>query len=214
MDYDALRLKMVEDQIASRGIDDPRILAAFRKVPRHLFIEESMRGRAYGDYPLPIGDKQTISQPYTVAVMTQALELKGQEKILEVGTGSGYQTAILLELVDAVYSIERIDSLADQAEKLLKELGYSRFSIHLTDGSRGWPEEAPFNAILVAAGAPKIPKSLVDQLAPNGRLVIPVGDEYVQTMMRITKLKSGKIKEEDLGSFRFVGLIGEQGWKR
>ena len=203
---------MVEEQIVSRGIKDPRVIAAMKKVPRHLFVEEALQSQAYNDHPLPIGEKQTISQPYMVAIMTEALQLKEKGKVLEIGAGSGYQTAILAELAEKVFSIERIRSLAIKARQLLYELGYFNVEIKIFDGTHGWVEETPFDAIIVTAGAPDIPQPLLDQLAMDGRLVIPVGDAYVQDLMRVTKTKEG-IKKEDLGGCRFVKLIGKYGWE-
>lgn len=212
IDFPKARLKMVEEQIVSREIKDPRVIAAMKKVPRHLFVEEALQSQAYSDHPLPIGEKQTISQPYMVAIMTEALLLKGKEKVLEIGAGSGYQTAILAELAEKVFSIERIRSLAIKARQLLYELGYFNIEIKIFDGTYGWVEEAPFDAIIVTAGAPDIPQPLVDQLAIDGRLVIPVGDAYVQDLIRVTKMKEG-VKKEALGGCRFVKLIGKYGWE-
>ncbi len=203
---------MVEEQIVSRGIKDPRVIAAMKKVPRHLFVEEALQSQAYSDHPLPIGEKQTISQPYMVALMTEALQLKGNEKVLEIGAGSGYQSAILAELAERVFSIERIRALAIKARQLLYELGYINIEIKIFDGTYGWAEEAPFDGIIVTAGAPDIPQPLVDQLVMDGRLVIPVGDAYVQDLIRVTKTK-GEMKKEDLGGCRFVKLIGKYGWE-
>ena len=203
---------MVEEQIIGRGIKDSRAIAAMKKVPRHLFVEEALQSQAYSDHPLPIGDKQTISQPYIVALMTEALKLEGREKVLEIGTGSGYQTAILAELAAKVFSIERIRSLAINARKLIYELGYLNVEIKFSDGTSGWAEESPFNAIIVTAGAPEIPQPLVDQLAIGGRLVVPVGDPYSQDLLRIIKTEQG-MKKEDLGGCRFVKLIGRHGWE-
>ncbi len=211
--YKERRRRMVEKQIHKRGIKDPRVLHAFLQVPRHLFMDEALRDRAYEDHPLPIGKGQTISQPYTVAFMTEALKLDGDEKVLEVGSGCGYQTAILLELAPQVFAIERIASLARRSQKTLDSLGYTGFVLKVRDGTRGWPEYAPFDAIIVAAAAPHVPPSLKNQLVVGGRLVIPVGDKHVQGMIRITRLDEENFKEEDLGSFRFVGLIGAEGWK-
>lgn len=211
VDFPKARLKMVEEQIISRGIQDPRVIAAMKKVPRHLFVEEALQGQAYSDHPLPIGEKQTISQPYMVALMTEALQLTGKEKVLEIGAGSGYQTAILAELAGKVYSIERIRSLAIKARQLLYELGYYNVEIKIFDGTYGWLEESPFEAIMVTAGAPDVPKPLLDQLTMGGRLVIPVGDAFVQDLIRITKTEEG-IKKEDLGGCRFVKLVGKYGW--
>lgn len=202
---------MVEEQIVARGIRDPKVIAAMKKVPRHLFVEEALQNQAYSDHPLPIGEKQTISQPYMVALMTEALQLKGMEKVLEIGAGSGYQTAILAEIALKVFSIERIRSLAIQARKLLYELGYLNVEIKFSDGTLGWEEESPFEAILVTAGSPSVPQPLVDQLAVGGRLVIPVGEEVDQDLIRITKTEEG-IRRENLGGCRFVKLIGKYGW--
>lgn len=212
IDYSKARLKMVEEQIVARGIKDSRLIEAMKKVPRHLFVEEALQGQAYSDHPLPIGEKQTISQPYMVALMTEALLLRGKEKVLEIGTGSGYQTAILAELAEKVFSIERIRSLAIRARELLYRLGYYNFEIKIFDGTLGWVEKSPFDAIIVTAGAPDIPQSLVDQLTMGGRLVIPVGDAFVQDLIRVTKTEEG-LKKEDLGGCRFVKLIGKYGWE-
>jgi len=212
IDFPKARMKMVEEQIASRGIKDAGLIAAMKKIPRHLFVEEALQSQAYTDHPLPIGEKQTISQPYMVALMTEALLLTGKEKVLEIGTGSGYQTAILAEMCEKVYSVERIRPLAIRARKLLYELGYFNVEIKIFDGTFGWTEESPFDAILVTAGSPDIPQPLVDQLAMGGRLVIPVGDAFVQDLFRVTKTKEG-VKREDLGGCRFVKLIGKYGWE-
>ena len=174
-DIPRARLRMVEEQIVARGIKDQRVIAAMGKVPRHLFVEEALQSQAYSDHPLPIGEKQTISQPYMVALMTEALELTGKEKVLEIGTGSGYQTAILAECAAKVFSIERIRSLAIKARKLLLELGYFNIEVKFSDGTFGWLEEGPFDAIMVTAGAPDIPQPLIDQLKVGGRMAIPVG---------------------------------------
>ncbi len=203
---------MVQTQLVARGIGDVRVLEAMGKVPRHLFVDEAMRDQAYSDYPLPIGEKQTISQPYIVALMTEALELKGHEKVLELGTGSGYQAAILAELADRVFSIERIPSLAYRANQILQKLGYKNVIIRVTDGTLGWPEEAPFDGILVTAGAPRIPQTLVDQLALGGRLVIPVGDRLSQELIKVNRTPDGIVKES-LGGVRFVDLVGKWGWE-
>jgi len=203
---------MVEEQIASRGIKDDKLIAAMKKIPRHLFLEEALQNQAYSDHPLPIGEKQTISQPYMVALMTEALLLTGKEKVLEIGTGSGYQTAILAELSEKVFSVERIRSLAIRARKLLYELSYFNVEIKIFDGTFGWIEESPFDAIMVTAGSPDIPQPLIDQLSIGGRLVIPVGDALVQDLFRVTKTGEG-VKKEDLGGCRFVKLIGKYGWE-
>lgn len=212
IDLNKARAKMVREQLIPRGINDLRVLAAMGKVPRHLFMEEALWGEAYNDYPVPIGDRQTISQPYIVALMTQFLELKGQEKVLEIGTGSGYQTAILAELSHKVYSIERIRSLYQKARKILDQLNYFNVILKVYDGTQGWTAESPFDAIMVTAASPEIPSPLLEQLALNGRMIIPVGDRYSQTLKKITKRETG-FEEEDLGGVRFVSLIGEHGWK-
>jgi protein-L-isoaspartate(D-aspartate) O-methyltransferase len=212
IDFSKARLKMVEEQIVSRGIKDVKLIAAMKKIPRHLFVEEALQNQAYNDHPLPIGEKQTISQPYMVALMTEALLLTGKEKVLEIGTGSGYQTAIVAELSEKVFSVERIRSLAIRARKLLYELGYFNVEIKIFDGTFGWVEEGPFDAIVVTAGSPDIPQPLIDQLAMGGKLVIPVGDAFVQDLFRVTKIEEG-VKKEDLGGCRFVKLIGKYGWE-
>ena len=211
VDFTRARLKMVEEQVISRGIRDPKVIAAIRKVPRHLFVEEALQTQAYSDRPLPIGEKQTISQPYMVALMTETLELTGRERILEIGAGSGYQTAILAEIGKKVFSIERVLSLTMRARTLLLDLGYSNIEVKFSDGTQGWAEESPFDAIIVTAGSPDIPRPLLDQLAVGGRLVIPVGDELVQDLIRMTKTEEG-IKKENFGGCRFVKLIGKYGW--
>jgi len=212
IDFPKARLKMVEEQLTSRGIKDAGLIAAMKKIPRHLFVEEALQSQAYTYHPLPIGEKQTISQPYMVALMTEALLLTGKEKVLEIGTGSGYQTAILAEMSEKVFSIERIRPLAIRARKLLYELGYFNVEIKIFDGTFGWAEESPIDAILVTAGSPDIPQPLIDQLAPGGRLVIPVGDAFVQELFRVTKTEA-EVKKEDLGGCRFVKLIGKYGWQ-
>ncbi len=203
---------MVEEQIIGREIKDPRVIAAMKKVPRHLFVEEALQNQAYNDRPLPIGEKQTISQPYMVALMTEALMLKGKEKVLEIGSGSGYQTAILAELAQEVFSVERIRTLAVRARKILYELGYFNVEIKIFDGTFGWVEKSPFDAIMVTAGSPDIPQPLYEQLSMGGRLVIPIGDENIQDLFRITKTEGG-MKKEDLGGCRFVKLVGKYGWE-
>lgn len=212
MEYATARNRMVESQLISRGIKDPRVLDAMRKVPRHRFVEEALVSQAYNDHPLPIGEKQTISQPYMVALMTEALELQGKERVLEIGTGSGYQTAILAELAEKIYSIERIRTLSTKAQRTLDKLGYFNVVLKVGDGSLGLKEEAPFDAIIVTAGSPEVPQPLVDQLAMEGRLVVPVGDRYTQSLMKIIRVKEG-ITKTDLGGCRFVSLLGTHGWK-
>lgn len=213
--YKKQRSRMVETQIKSRGISDSRVLMAMENVPRHLFIDEGLIDQAYTDSPLPISEKQTISQPYIVALMTQALELNGKERILEIGTGSGYQTAILASLAERVFSIERIAPLAVKARKILDRLNYYNVAIRVGDGSYGWKEESPFDAIITTAAAPEIPQYLVEQLAVGGRLVVPIGGRDVQTLYKLTRLIENpqEIRKEDLGGCRFVSLIGESGWK-
>jgi protein-L-isoaspartate(D-aspartate) O-methyltransferase len=205
----------VDGQIKARGITDTRVLKALETVPRHLFVDEGLIDQAYNDNPLPIGEKQTISQPYIVALMTQALELKGKERVLEIGTGSGYQAAILAQLADRVFSIERIAALASRSRKILDQLHYYNIAIRVGDGSYGWKEEAPFDAIITTAAAPGIPKYLIEQLVVGGRLIVPVGGRDVQTLYKLTRLSenTNDIKKEDLGGCRFVSLIGESGWK-
>jgi len=211
-----MRKKMVDSQLRSRGVRDERVLRAMEKIPRHLFVEEGLRDQAYSDHPLPIGERQTISQPYIVALMTEALSLEGTEKILEVGTGSGYQAAVLAELADRVFSIERIAKMADRARRILGALRYSNVLIKVGDGTYGWKDEAPFDGIIVTAGAPKVPETLVAQLAVGGRLVIPVGDRFTQTLFRVVRRSEepGDVVKEDLGGCRFVDLIGDHGWKK
>ncbi len=213
--YAKQRKKMVDSQIRSRGVRDERVLRAMEKIPRHLFIDEGLIDQAYNDNPLPIGEKQTISQPYIVALMTEALELKGREKVLELGTGSGYEAAILAELADRVFTVERLASLAQKARKLLESLNYYNVVIRVGDGTYGWREESPFDAIAVSAGSPSIPRMLVEQLAIGGRLVIPVGSRHSQSLIKLTRLSENldDVKREDLGGCRFVNLIGEHGWK-
>jgi protein-L-isoaspartate(D-aspartate) O-methyltransferase len=209
--YLAVREKMIQDQLVSRDIHDPRVLDAMRLVPRHRFVPEDLKESAYEDRPLPIGNEQTISQPYMVALMVQALELTGTEKVLEIGTGSGYETAILAELCAEVFSIERFPELALRAETLLATLGYRNIWIRSGDGSFGWPEHAPYDAIVVSAATPQIPRPLLEQLAPAGFFVLPMGVEQLQSLVRIRKTPSG-IREEYLGECRFVKLRGAHGW--
>ncbi len=211
VDYAIARERMVQEQLISRGISNPRVLEVMRRIPRHLFVEEALASRAYKDYTLPIGEKQTISQPYMVALMTEALELEGMERVLEIGTGSGYQTAILAELAAKVYSIERIKSLADRAQKLLDQLGYYNILIKVGDGSLGWKDEAPFDAIMVTAAAPYVPSPLLEQLGEGGRIVIPVGDAYSQILKKVIKTRE-YLRELNLASCVFVKLIGEHAW--
>jgi len=210
-DFNLSRERMVKNQLIARGIKDERVLQVMGKIPRHLFIEDALYGEAYNDHPVPIGEKQTISQPYIVALMTEALELKGNENTLEIGTGSGYQTAILAELSSRVYTIERIKSLLGNARKLLSQLGYDNILFKAFDGTLGWKEYAPFDAIMVTAGAPHLAKPLIDQLADNGRMIIPVGDRYSQELIKVIR-KGKDLEQESLGGCRFVNLIGAHGW--
>lgn len=212
MDYSIARRRMVETQIIGRGINDQRVVEAMLKVPRHQFVDEALRGHAYSDGPLPIGEKQTISQPYIVAAMSAALELTGDERILEIGAGSGYQTAVLAQLARRVYSIERISSLASRARRVLDQCGATNVNLKVGDGTLGWKEQAPFDGILVAAGAPVVPEDYLQQLETGGRLVMPVGDLETQTLLRVTKCEDGSFAEEQMMGCRFVPLIGEQGW--
>lgn len=202
---------MVEEQLIPRGIHDHATLQAMRTVPRHLFVDDAMYSCAYGDHPLPIGSGQTISQPYIVALMTEALQLKGNEKVLEIGTGSGYQAAILSRICERVYTIERVDSLLVRARKIFDKLHYHNIVSRIDDGTAGWPAEAPFDGILVTAGGPKIPGPLLDQLADPGRMVIPVGDQYVQELQLIEK-RNGTVDIRVIEQVRFVNLIGAHGW--
>jgi len=202
---------MVERQIRARGIRDPRLLAVFRSIPRHLFVPASEADQVYEDHPLAIGHGQTISQPYMVALMTDALALRGGERALEIGTGSGYQTAILARLVSEVYTIERVPELGAQARQTLGRLGFHNIHFRVGDGTLGWPEAAPFDCILVTAGAPRVPQSLTGQLADRGRLVMPVGGRGGQDLKRVTR-RGSELREESLGGCTFVQLIGREGW--
>jgi protein-L-isoaspartate(D-aspartate) O-methyltransferase len=206
------RERMVEEQLMRRGITDERVLAAMRRVPRHRFVDEGLQHRAYGDYPLPIGGEQTISQPYIVALMTSLLDLTGREKVLEIGTGSGYQTAVLAELSRRVCSIERLPRLAERARKLLESLGSANVWIRVGNGALGWPDEAPFDRILVAAAGPHVPPPLVDQLGEGGRLVAPVGDAESQTLTLVER-RSGDVHTRAVGDCRFVPLVGKYAWE-
>jgi protein-L-isoaspartate(D-aspartate) O-methyltransferase len=210
--YRLARERMVKTQLIPRGIKNKLVLDAMRLVPRDKFVEEAMVKEAYNDHPLPIGNKQTISQPYIVALMTEALELTGNEKTLEIGTGSGYQTAILAELSKKVYTIERIRDLMIKAKAILSELGYTNILFKGFDGTLGWEEYAPYDAIIVTAGAPKIPQPLMDQLSNGGRLIIPVGNRFSQDLIKITRTKKDYTRE-NLGGCRFVDLLGIHGWK-
>ena len=213
LDYARAREKMVKEQILDRGIRDPKVIDALTRIPRHLFVPEALAGRAYGDTALPIGEGQTITQPYMVAVMSAALNLQGSEKILEVGTGSGYQAAVLACLAERVYSVERIRGLLERARKALDRIQCHNVVTKLSDGSYGWEEEGPFDAILITAGAPSLPPPLLGQLKVGGTLVIPVGDRNCQRLMRIRKDCKG-YGQEDMMECNFVSLVGEYGWAK
>ncbi|MCM8779991.1 MAG: protein-L-isoaspartate(D-aspartate) O-methyltransferase [Candidatus Omnitrophica bacterium] len=208
MDFSALRKRMIEEQIKARGIRNQRVLSAFLKVPRHEFVPQEFQKSAYADYPLPIGEEQTISQPYIVALMTQSLELTGVEKVLEIGTGSGYQTAILAELAKEVYSIERFEKLAQNAKEVLDRLGYTNIKIKTGDGTLGWPEELPFDRIIVTAASSRIPEPLIEQLKDKGILVIPLGQAFGQTLTVACKNKEG-LKMESICGCVFVPMVGK-----
>lgn len=214
MNFATARRRMVERHIQGRGITDPLVIEAMGHVPRHLFVEEALQGQAYSDYPLPIGEKQTISQPHTVAMMTEALQLRGGEKVLEIGTGSGYQAAVLARIASRVYSVERFPTLARRARRILDAIGANNVNIRLSDGTSGWQDEAPFDAIIITAGAPTIPQQYLDQLAVGGRLVIPVGTLGAQVLKRVVRKGESDFVEENLLECRFVPLIGQYGWER
>jgi len=209
MDYEAARARLLE-QLGTE-IKDGRVLVAMAGVPRERFIPEQSRKEAYEDKPVPIGFKQTISQPYIIALMTQALELTGDEEVLEVGTGSGYQAAVLSRLARKVVTVERIGALAEAASRLLRELGYTNVEVHLAEETMGWQAQAPYPAIMVTAGVPRVPGELLAQLEVGGRLVIPIGSRYLQELCRITRRRDGNILEK-LGGCRFVPLIGKDAW--
>jgi len=211
--FKRLREEMVRTQIERRGVSDLNVLKAMRTVPRHLFVNEALMDQSHGDHPLPIGEQQTISQPYIVAEMTQALALDEDDRVLEIGLGSGYQAAVLAEIVYRVYTIERIHTLYQRTRKLFDQLNYHNIVTRYADGTFGWKEESPFDAIIVTAGAPKIPRTLVDQLAFGGRMVLPVGNHYTQDLVKLYKDPKGRIHQTNLGGCRFVKLIGEHGWK-
>jgi protein-L-isoaspartate(D-aspartate) O-methyltransferase len=213
VNYEGARQKMLESQIRARNVRDTRVLEAIRRVPRHLFVEEALRDRAYSDKALPIGEKQTISQPFIVAAMSEALELGGRERVLEIGTGSGYQTAVLAALAESVFSVERISVFVPSARQRLEALGHYNVLIKVGDGSIGWSEHAPYDAILVTAAAPQVPRPLLEQLQIGGRLVVPIGPEDGQALVRIRRSEEG-FQEEELGECRFVKLVGRFGWER
>lgn len=210
--FTTARERMVSEQLVSRGVSDLNVLKVMSEVPRHLFVDDAMQARAYGDHPLPIASDQTISQPLVVAAMTQALQLQGTEKVLEIGTGSGYQAAVLSRLCAKVYTVERINTLLAGARKVFDQLRYHNILSRLDDGTMGWKEHAPYDAIIVTAGSPEIPEPLIDQLADPGRMVIPVGARDVQELQYLTK-EDGEITVQRLESVRFVSLIGAHGWK-
>ena len=209
--FEQQRSKMVQEQLRARGITDQRLLAAFLKVPRHLFVPAEYRNQAYEDHPLPIGFEQTISQPYIVGLMIHSLALKGHERVLEIGGGSGYQTALLAEMALEVHSIERIPELMVAARRCLHELGYSNVAVTAGNGSLGLPEKSPFDAIIVSAASPQMPKPLLGQLNDPGRMVLPLGDRQAQSLVRVEK-RHGQMTTTELGGCMFVPLLGEYGW--
>ena len=212
-DFHLSRRQMVSRQLQTRGIKNKRVLEVMGRVPRHLFVEEALASQSYDDRPLAIGEQQTISQPFIVAQMTEALDLTGKEKVLEIGTGSGYQTAVLAELSHKVCTVERFRSLMLKARKILEALHHFNILYRVGDGTQGWKEEAPFKAIIVTAGAPDVPQPLVEQLAPLGRLIIPVGESRgSQMLLKIEKTRNGSITRTELGACRFVDLVGNHGW--
>jgi protein-L-isoaspartate(D-aspartate) O-methyltransferase len=210
--FATIRDRMVQEQLIPRGISNPQVIEAMREVPRHCFVDDALQSRAYGDFPLPISAGQTISQPYIVALMTEALALTGSERVLEIGTGSGYQAAILSRLCSQVYTIERINVLLAGARRVFDQLRYFNIVAKLDDGTLGWPEHGPYDAIIVTAGGPEIPQPLVDQLEDGGRLVIPVGDQHLQVLQLLEK-KDDEVQIRDLEKVRFVDLVGEHGWR-
>ena len=213
INYTKAREGMVREQIISRGIKDLRVIDALKQIPRHLFIPDALHGQAYGDFALPIGEGQTISQPYMVAYMSENLGLRGEERVLEIGTGTGYHTAVLSHLCGRVYSVERIRSLLEQARRVLERMQCQNVMTRLFDGSHGWKEEAPFDAILVTAGAPSLPRPLLEQLKIGGTMVIPVGSRNSQRLLKIRRGPEGLL-EEDLMECNFVALVGEHGWAK
>jgi protein-L-isoaspartate(D-aspartate) O-methyltransferase len=210
--FSAQRLTMVEEQLRCRGIHDVRVLEAMSKVPRHLFVSQDRWADAYADHPVPIGEQQTTSQPYIIAAMLQAAEITPQDRVLEIGAGSGYQTALLAELASQVYAVERYPQLAESARRILNQLGYANATVITADGSLGLPEHAPYDVIIVAAAAPRVPPALVEQLAPGGRLVVPVGDSQTQVLHLARKHPNGAVTLSLLEGCRFVPLIGQQGF--
>ena len=213
MDFAVLRKRMVEEQIIPRGVKNPKVLEVFYKVERHKFIPQDSQESAYADFPLPIGENQTISQPYIVALMTECLGLTGKEKVLEIGTGSGYQTAILAELAKEVYSIERFVSLAKKAEAVLQEAGYVNIKIKVDDGTLGWPEFSPFDRIIITAASPGIPLHLTEQLNESGKLILPLGENFSQ-VLTVAEKKKGKLESIQVCGCVFVPLVGKFGWRK
>lgn len=213
MDYDILKKRMVEQQLMPRGIKNQKVLDAFYKVERHRFIPEDLRASAYADFPVPIGEGQTISQPYIVALMTECLDLTGQEKVLEIGTGSGYQTAILAELSKEVYSIERFINLSEKSQILLNELGYKNIKTKVGDGTLGWQEEGPFERIIITAASPRIPLPLTEQLKEGGKLILPLGESFSQ-VLTLAEKKKGGIQSTQLCGCVFVPLVGKYGYTK
>jgi len=212
IDYEKERGRMVDEQIAARGVADPRVLGAMRKVPRHEFLPDVLKSQAYGDHAIPIGEGQTISQPYMVALMTELLGLRESDRVLEIGTGSGYQAAVLAELCRKVYTIDRVKGLADRARATLDRLGYRTVAIKVFDGTYGWKDMAPFDAIIVTAAAPEIPAPLMEQLKEEGRMVVPVGERYSQELVVVTTKAEGVTHQRSVPCM-FVPLIGNHGWK-
>ncbi|MGH7279871.1 MAG: protein-L-isoaspartate(D-aspartate) O-methyltransferase [Candidatus Rokuibacteriota bacterium] len=210
--FERERARMVEEQLVRRGIADARVLEAMRRVPRHLFVQEAFRDRAYGDHPLPIGEEQTISQPFIVGLMTSLLAMTGPEKVLEIGTGSGYQTAVLAELARRVCSVERLAPLATRARALLEGLGYTSVWVRVGSGTLGWPDEAPFDRILVAAGGPSVPPPLFEQLAEGGRLVLPIGETPTSQTLTVVEKIDGQKRVQTHGECSFVKLVGKYAW--
>lgn len=210
-DWEGLAARMVESQLVPRGITDLGVLDAMRSVPRHLFVGPGMEQSAYGDHALPIGEGQTISQPFMVALMTQALRLSGSERVLEIGTGSGYQTAVLARLASQVFSVERVRPLAERARETLEDLRYQNVAIMVGDGTVGWSEFAPFDRVIVTAGAPSVPESVLKQLADPGVMVVPVGTQSMQNLKVIEK-RDGATTVQDAGGCVFVPLVGKEGW--
>ena len=211
MNFDEQRVQMVEQQLRARGLRDERMLAAFRRVPRHLFVPEMVQVQAYEDCPLPIGEGQTISQPYMVALMTSSLCLQGHERVLEIGTGCGYQTAILAEMALEVYSVERLAILSGKGREMLERLGYLNVHLSAGDGSLGWPDHEPYDAILVSASTPRIPPPLLEQLADPGRMVLPIGPRNSQTLVEVDR-RNRVVRQKEITRCVFVPLLGQYGW--